>query len=365
MSLRLDTSARRTDSAPPTLNSDDEFDAIVLNQQMSALVGAHRSSIPTHSLFSELSPRQELTKVMLNMALDNIASHVHLKVDELLTVDQTLEDSIDQRIRRNTNYQATRRVLTKLVSQLLFKNKRVLYEYVDTWVSHEILSSKSPKKHKASKASSCSTIESCTSKKKSTASQRSTSSTFSSSVSTSSSDSLNPVQIIPKMRSFFRLVIDRSFADNCTHSFNVKNWLMISTCHMIGVIICECYHNKTLSQNVAKGRIAELARIVASSVSDYIVTNHTLFIESVGGWVQLRGYRVNDMRSSSQILVPRESFNTSSTGCDDDSFTEASISSQASRADDVGAFNIPTSTVLPIIVATALGIVGYKHLKKL
>jgi len=288
----------------------------------------HRCSIPTDPLFCNLSLNQELTQVMKNMAMDIISSHVHVKIDELLPFAGS---EIDTKIRCNGTYLETRKTMSKLVTHLLFKNKRILYEYVSEWLSNEILGDSDSKS--AAKPT------------------------------TDHHLNLNTITLMPKLRAFFRLVIDRSFAGNISHSYDVKNWLMISTCHMIGVLICECYQNKTDSSSInSKEYLKKLTRIVARSISDYITTNHMQFMEAVGGWAELSRYDVNDRsRSSSRILVLRDS--VSGTTVDEESLADQSVSSLASRQEERGVLTIST-TVLPIIFAATLGVIGYKKLSK-
>ena len=114
---------------------------------------------------------------------------------------------------------------------------------------------------------------------------------------------------MPKLRNFFMDLITRTFETNTSLKFDIKNWIMIASVHMIGVIICESFQDHKPEPQ----QLITVISLVSSTVSDFITTRHMHFIESVGSWTQLRHYFVtkNGQLIFKEEIEPLESSATS------------------------------------------------------
>ena len=66
--------------------------------------------------------------------------------------------------------------------------------------------------------------------------------------------------------------------------YEIKNWIIIASVHVIGVIIIEIYNNKVLHKH--KNYTFSMVRVVSVALADFIVSNYMYFFENCG-WESL------------------------------------------------------------------------------
>ena len=293
----------------------------------------------TTTISKSLSLTQELSKVMRNISIEIVSCHVKINHPSQL-LPQTEDDKF---IRKHREYRAVRENLKQLVTHIMFKNKTILFEYVDDWLLNNVI------------------VKNI--KNSSTSNNNNTS-------SSSSSTLQKPSIIMPKLRNFFMDLITRTFETNTSLPFDIKNWLMIASVHMIGVIVCESFQNHVKSGSFQKSSkttkqtkddqeqlLSTVIKLVSGTVSDFITTRHMHFIESVGSWTQLRHYFVNKNGQLifQEELEPLESSATSNV-------SSLYPDSEATNASESGTFDLVLPSLIAGAVAT-LGVITYAKLK--
>jgi len=299
----------------------------------------------TTQICAQLSLTQELSKVMRNVSIEIISCHVKIN-KPIQLLPQTDEEKF---IRKNREYRDVRENLKKLVTHLMFKNKTILFEHVDDWLLNNVIVTNTASHRQndsdSSKFKQNSEFESETLTQNSNLSSQT-------SYNAPTSSKLQKTSIImPKLRNFFSDLISRTFDTNTSLSYDIKNWIMIASVHMIGVIICESFQNQTKD----KESLITVIKLVSGTVSDFITTRHMHFIESIGSWTQLRFYRVT---KNGQLILPdfAEDVMESSATSNTSSFYPES------EAGSSGGFDFVMSGLIAGAVAT-LGVLTYAKLK--
>lgn len=304
----------------------------------------------TTQICAQLSLTQELSKVMRNVSIEIISCHVKTSQPSQL-LPQTNDDKF---MRKNREYRDVRENLKKLVTHLMFKNKTILFEHVDDWLLNNVIVTNNTANRQNDQNSSQFKHNSDFESETPGLTQNSNLSSQNSYHAPTSSKLQKTSIIMPKLRNFFSDLITRTFETNTSLPFDIKNWIMIASVHMIGVIICESYQNQTKD----KESLITVIKLVSGTVSDFITTRHMHFIESVGSWTQLRRYRVtkngqliyNEEPADSDVMESSATSNTSS------------FYPESEAGGSSGGFDFVMSGLIAGAVAT-LGVLTYAKLK--
>merc|ERR1711990_374520 len=134
----------------------------------------------TTTLCRSLNLRQELSKVIQNTSIEIVYCHVRIS-----QINQLLPQSEDDKyIRKHREYRAVRETLKTLVTHLMFRNKTILFEYIDDWLQKNVVNPTTP--------------------------DNSATSTSSSTFKQSTTYQLQPAQVMPKLRTFFKDLITKN-----------------------------------------------------------------------------------------------------------------------------------------------------------
>lgn len=308
---------------------------------------------------------------MRNISIEIVSCHVKINQPSQLLP----QNDDDKYLRKHKEYKLVRENLKQLVTHLMFKNKTILFEHVDDWLQDNVIVKNSVDRHDIDRheidtQNTSSGYYSNDSKnlnisKNSCISNNPSTKNYLQNSSTLQKDSI----IMPRLRIFLMDLINRTFTTNTSLPIDIKNWIMIASVHMIGVIICECFQNQIKSGTIrtenknsshshySQDCLSKIIKLVAGTVSDYITTRHIHFIESVGSWTQLRHYFVtkNGQLIFNEEMEPVESSATSNA-------SSLYPESEATSVGDGGGLDILLPSLIAGAVAT-LGVLTYAKLK--